>query len=49
MEGADPIILNNQQAFHRTCGTCHDAVLKVRPDATAVGSKKCTACHKRAA
>jgi cytochrome c553 len=49
MEGADPIILNNQQAFHRTCGACHDAVLKVRPDATAVGSKKCTACHKRAA
>ena len=45
----DPIILTNQQAFHRTCGACHDAVLKARPDATAVGSKKCTTCHKRAA
>jgi cytochrome c553 len=49
VEGADPIILTNQQAFHRTCGACHDAVLKARPDTTAVGSKKCTACHKRAA
>ncbi|MFS8085401.1 MAG: cytochrome c3 family protein, partial [Acidobacteriota bacterium] len=44
-----PIILTNQQAFHRNCGGCHDAVLKLRPDSTAVGSKKCTACHKRAA
>ena len=49
VEGADPIILTNQQAFHRNCGGCHDAVLKARPDATAVGSKKCTTCHKRAA
>ena len=48
-EGAEPILLTNQQAFHRTCGACHDAVLKARPDTTAVGSKKCTACHKRAA
>lgn len=46
-EGPDPIILTNQQAFHRNCGGCHDAVLKARPDATAVGSKKCTTCHKR--
>jgi hypothetical protein len=47
-DGPDPIILTNQQALHRTCGACHDAVLKARPDATAVGSKKCTTCHKRA-
>ena len=44
----EQIILTNQQAFHRSCGGCHDAVLKARPDATAVGSKKCTTCHKRA-
>ena len=49
VEGADAIILTNQQAFHRNCGGCHDAVLKARPDATAPGSKKCTICHKRAA
>jgi cytochrome c553 len=48
-DGAEPIILTNQQAFHRTCGACHDAVLKAKPEATAVGSKKCTACHKRVA
>lgn len=46
---ADPIILTNQQAFHRNCAGCHDAVLKARPDAMAPGSKKCMACHKRAA
>lgn len=45
----EPIILTNQQAFHRNCGSCHDAVLKVRPDATAPGSKKCMVCHKKAA
>jgi len=44
----DPIIMTNQQAFHRSCGGCHDAVLKAKPDALAVGSKKCTICHKRA-
>lgn len=45
----EPIILTNQQALHRNCGGCHDAVLKARPDATAPGSKKCTTCHKRVA
>jgi len=45
----DPIVLTNQQAFHRNCGSCHDAVLKAKPDATAPGSKKCMVCHKKAA
>ena len=45
----DPIVLTNQQAFHRNCGSCHDAVLKARPDATAPGSKKCVVCHKKTA
>lgn len=45
----DPIVLNNQQAFHRNCGSCHDAVLKARPDATAPGAKKCVVCHKKTA
>jgi cytochrome c553 len=49
IEGGETIILTNQQAFHRNCGSCHDAVLKVKPDATAPGSKKCTTCHKRVA
>jgi hypothetical protein len=49
VDGGEPIILTNQQAFHRNCGGCHDIVLKAKPDSTAPGSKKCTACHKRAA
>ena len=51
-EGSDePTILTNQQAFHRNCGGCHDAVVKARPDLAPAPptSKKCVACHKKAA
>ena len=49
LEGsAEPIVLNNQQAFHRSCGGCHDDVAKAR-ETTAPTSKKCVACHKKAA
>jgi hypothetical protein len=51
-EGADePTVLTNQQAFHRNCGGCHDAVVKARPDLTPAPptSKKCVACHKKTA
>jgi cytochrome c553 len=42
-------ILTNQQAMHRTCGVCHDAVVKARPDLSPPPptSKKCVACHKK--
>jgi cytochrome c553 len=42
-------ILTNQQAFHRTCGACHDAAVKARPDLSPPPptSKKCVACHKK--
>ena len=46
---SEPTVMNNQQAFHRTCGECHDAVAKVKADSTGPTSKKCTACHKKAA
>src|SRR6476619_3857867 len=49
-EGSDePTIMTNQQAFHRNCGGCHDAVVKARPDLTPAPptSKKCVACHKK--
>ena len=48
---AEPTIMTNQQAFHRTCGACHDEVMKARPDLTPPPptSKKCVACHKKAA
>jgi cytochrome c553 len=51
-EGADEAtVLNNQQAFHRNCGVCHDEVVKARPalDPAPPTSKKCTACHKKTA
>ena len=51
-EGSDePTVLTNQQAFHRSCGACHDAVMKARPDLTPPPptSKKCVACHKKVA
>lgn len=47
LEGVDePIRLNNQQAFHRNCGGCHDEIAKTR-ETTAPTSKKCVACHKK--
>jgi cytochrome c553 len=49
-EGSEgPTALNNQQAFHRGCGSCHDEVAKIKPDSTGPTSKKCTACHKKTA
>lgn len=48
---AEPTVLNNQQAFHRNCGGCHDAVVKARPglDPPPPTTKKCVACHKKKA
>ena len=51
-EGAtEETIMTNQQAFHRNCGGCHDEVVKARPalDPAPPTSKKCIACHKKAA
>ena len=48
---AEPTVLTNQQAFHRSCGGCHDEVVKARPnlDPPPPTSKKCVACHKKTA
>ena len=48
---AEPTVMTNQQAFHRNCGECHDAVVKARPDLNPPPptSKKCLACHKKTA
>jgi cytochrome c553 len=48
-DAAEPTVMTNQQAFHRVCGECHDAVVKVKPDSTGPTSKKCTTCHKKSA
>ncbi|MFY9620573.1 MAG: cytochrome c3 family protein [Pyrinomonadaceae bacterium] len=47
--GTELVTLNNQQAFHRNCAGCHDEIAKTRTDGSPPTSKKCTACHKRAA
>ena len=48
-EGTALITLNNQQAFHRNCAGCHDAIAKNRKDVNPPTSKKCMVCHKKGA
>ena len=48
-EGTALITLTNQQAFHRNCAGCHDEIVKTRKDVNPPTSKKCMACHKKAA
>jgi len=45
----EPVTLENQQAFHRNCTSCHDAVAKTGRASTGPTSKKCVACHKKGA
>lgn len=47
--GTELVTLNNQQAFHRNCAGCHDAIVKTTTDLNPPTSRKCTACHKKAA
>ena len=46
---AEPITLDNQQAFHRNCNSCHDEVAKTGQATTGPTAKKCVACHKKSA
>lgn len=39
--------LDNRNAFHRRCTTCHNEVSKARPEVKAPKSMKCFACHKK--
>ena len=47
----EPTLMTNQQAFHHSCGVCHDEAVKARPtlDPAPPTSKKCMVCHKKAA
>ena len=47
--GTELVTLNNQQAFHRNCAGCHDEIVKTSKDLAPPTSRKCTACHKKAA
>jgi cytochrome c553 len=44
---AEPVVLDNQQAFHRNCSGCHDEVAKTGRASTGPTAKKCVACHKK--
>lgn len=43
--------MNNENAFHINCNTCHDAAFKARPELKSkpgfATSKDCTICHKK--
>ncbi len=43
------LTLTNQLAFHRNCASCHDEVVKQRPDAKAPRTQQRTGCHKKTA
>ncbi len=43
--GTSPVVLTNQQAFHRKCAGCHDMTAKERPDIKAPKTTQCTVCH----
>ena len=47
--GTELVTLTNQQAFHRNCAGCHDEIVKTSKDLNPPTSRKCTACHRRAA
>lgn len=47
--GTELVTLTNQQALHRNCAGCHDEIVKTGTGVNPPTSKKCTACHKRAA
>lgn len=43
--------INNEQAYHMNCNTCHDAAAKLRPDLKKkpgfATTNDCTICHKK--
>lgn len=41
-------VLNNQNAAHMSCATCHEQVVKARPAVAAPTAMKCAGCHKKA-
>jgi cytochrome c553 len=47
--GTELVTLTNQQAFHRNCAGCHDEIVKTNKELNPPTSRKCTACHKKAA
>jgi len=42
---SDPIVLTNEEAYHRNCAGCHDAAADARKNVKAPTSQQCTDCH----
>lgn len=41
----DATVLTNEEAYHRNCNGCHDAVVEKRKTVKAPTSQQCTDCH----
>jgi cytochrome c553 len=49
-EGASaPVVLNNMQAFHKSCAGCHTDQKKANPAFKGPTTAQCVMCHKKAA
>ncbi len=42
---SDPTVLNNEEAYHRNCNSCHDAAVEKRPALKIPTSQQCAECH----
>jgi cytochrome c553 len=42
------ISMTNQNAMHRNCASCHDQVVKAKPEIKAPKTMACVQCHKKA-
>lgn len=41
----DAIVLNNEEAYHRNCNSCHDAAADARKNVKLPTSQQCAECH----
>lgn len=41
----DPTVLNNEEAYHRNCNSCHDLAVEKRPNLKIPTSQQCAECH----
>lgn len=41
----DPVILTNEEAYHRNCNSCHDQAVEARKSIKAPTTNDCKSCH----
>ena len=42
---SDPTVLNNEEAYHRNCNSCHDSAVEKRATLKIPTSQQCAQCH----